>query len=136
MGAIFRIYTSYEPLRVFSIVGFVLGFLALGAWAPFLWDWWVNGDRNGHLQSLLLGGILLVASIQVFVLGFMADAIAANRVVTQRTLERVRRIELQLGVPPSHYLPGRRAAAEDDGPGEGSGETHNGAAADTTHVDA
>jgi glycosyltransferase involved in cell wall biosynthesis len=130
MGAMFRIYTSYEPLRVFSVVGFVLGSLAALAWAPFMWDWLVNGDRNGHLQSLLLGGVLFVAAIQVFVLGFMADAIAANRVVTQRTLERVRRIELQVGVPPSHYVPGRRAVAEDEG------ETHNGAAADIPHVDA
>jgi glycosyltransferase involved in cell wall biosynthesis len=114
MGAIFRIYTSYEPLRVFSMVGFVLGILSLGAWAPFVWDWLVNGDRSGHLQSLLLGGILLVASIQVFVLGFMADAIAAHRTITQRTLERVRRIELQVGVPPSHYVPGRRRTADDE----------------------
>ena len=27
----------------------------------------------------------------------------------QRTFERVRRIELELGVPPSHYEPGARA---------------------------
>jgi len=114
MGAIFRIYTSYEPLRVFSMVGIILGLLSLGAWAPFVWDWLVNGDRSGHLQSLLLGGILLVASIQVFVLGFMADAIAAHRTITQRTLERVRRIELQVGVPPSHYVAGRQLASDDD----------------------
>jgi len=29
---------------------------------------------------------------------------ASHRVVSQRTLERVRRIELVLGVPPSHYV--------------------------------
>ena len=52
------------------------------------------------------GGVLLVAAGQVFALGVLADLIASHRVVTQRTLERVRRIELELGVAPSHYEPG------------------------------
>jgi hypothetical protein len=49
----------------------------------------------------------MMAAVQVFVLGVLADAIASHRIVSQRTLERVRRIELELGVPPSHYQPGR-----------------------------
>lgn len=104
MVAIFRIYTGYEPLRVFTAMGIALLLLSLGAWSPFLWDWIVNGDRAGHLQSIVLGGVLVVAAVQVLVLGVIADLIAAHRIVTQRTLERVRRIELELGVPPSHYL--------------------------------
>ena len=42
--------------------------------------------------------------MQIFALGVLADLIAAHRVVSQRTLERVRRIELALGVAPSHYV--------------------------------
>jgi glycosyltransferase involved in cell wall biosynthesis len=117
MLAIFRIYTSYEPLRVFSTIAAVLVGLAFVSWLPFLWDWVVHSDRSGHLQSIVLGGVLLVAALQVFVLGVLADAIAAHRVVTQRTLERVRRVELELGVPPSHYVPGHgpeRAASTTD----------------------
>jgi hypothetical protein len=37
-------------------------------------------------------------------LGVLADLLASHRVVSQRTLERVRRIELELGIPPSHYV--------------------------------
>jgi hypothetical protein len=107
MGAIFRIYTSYEPLKVFSSLAALLVLGSLASWTPFVWDWVMNGRQDGHIQSLVLGGVLFVAAIQVFALGVMADAIAAHRVVTQRTLERVRRIELQVGVPPSHYVPGR-----------------------------
>jgi glycosyltransferase involved in cell wall biosynthesis len=106
MLAIFRIYTGYEPLQVFSLLAAILALGAMAAWGPFLWDWVVHGDRSGHLQSIVLGGVLLVAAVQVFALGVLADLIATQRVVTQRTLERVRRIELELGVPPSHYLPG------------------------------
>ena len=36
-----------------------------GAWSPFLWDWVVHGDRGGHLQSIVLGGVLFVAAVQV-----------------------------------------------------------------------
>jgi hypothetical protein len=112
VGAIFRIYTGYEPLRVFSTLAAVLAFFAVAAWVPFLYDWLRYGDRAGHLQSLVLGGVLFMAAIQVFALGVIADAISASRTVTQRTLERVRRIELQLGVPPSHYIAGRKGGGD------------------------
>jgi glycosyltransferase involved in cell wall biosynthesis len=101
--AIFRIYTGYEPLRMFSILAAILFTLSVIAWTPFLWDWLVQGNRTGHVQSIVLGGVLLVAAVQAFALGVIADLIATHRTVSQRTLERVRRIELELGVPPSHY---------------------------------
>jgi hypothetical protein len=106
MLAIFRIYTSWEPLFVFSALAGLLLLAAFTAWSPFLWDWLVNGDRGGHLQSIVLGGVLFMAAVQVFVLGVLADLVAAHRAVSQRTLERVRRIELEIGVGPSHYEPG------------------------------
>jgi hypothetical protein len=123
--AIFRIYAGYEPLQVFTVVAVLLLVCSLAAWSPFLYDWIANGNRGGHLQSIVLGGVLFVAAIQVFALGVLADLISAHRVVTQRTLERVRRIELQLGVPPSHYLPGRGGdlAGSDPGPSSTSGAT-------------
>lgn len=102
---IFRIYTGYEPLFVFSLMAFAVFLCSLVAWSPFLWDWIVNGDRRGHLQSVMLGGVLLVAAVQLFALGVIADLISAHRAVTQRALERVRRIELHLGIEPSHYVP-------------------------------
>ena len=103
MVAIFRIYTSWEPLAVFTTMSLFLLLGAFAAFVPFLWDWLVNGDRSGHLQSILLGGVLFIAAVQIFALGVIADLVAAHRFVSQRTLERVRRIELAVGVQPSHY---------------------------------
>ena len=117
--AIFRIYTGYEPLRVFSVIASLLAVGAVVAWGPFLWDWLVHGDRAGHLQSIILGGVLAMAAVQVFALGVLADAIASHRIVSQRTLERVRRIELELGVPPSHYEPAAPAPAPAEAPARG-----------------
>ncbi len=108
--AVFRAYVLYEPLRVFTIVAAVLGLAALAAWTPFLLDWILHGDRTGHIQSLILGAVLALSAVQTFGLGVVGDAIAGQRVIAQRTFERVRRLELEAGIEPSHYEP----AAEPD----------------------
>jgi hypothetical protein len=67
------------------------------------------GDSHaarGHIQSLIAGAVLFIAAMLLASLGVLGDLLAAQRTLSQRTLERVRRIELQLGVEPSHYEPG------------------------------
>jgi glycosyltransferase involved in cell wall biosynthesis len=103
--AIFRAYVRHEPLRVFLVASAIFAALALAAWSPFLIDWIANGDRSGHLQSLIAGAVLALASVQMFALGIIGDALAAQRVIAQRVYERVRRLELEAGVAPSHYEP-------------------------------
>jgi glycosyltransferase involved in cell wall biosynthesis len=101
--SILRIYARYEPLRVFSSAGLVVALLALAAWMPFLLDWILNGDSDGHIQSLILGAVLFIAALQLFALGVIGDLLAGQRVMTQRVFERVRRVELALDVEPAHY---------------------------------
>ena len=101
--AILRIYARYEPLRAFAAVGAVVLLLAFAAWMPFLLDWIFNGDSDGHVQSLILGAVLFISAVQLFALGVIGDLLAGQRVMTQRVFERVRRVELALGVEPSHY---------------------------------
>jgi glycosyltransferase involved in cell wall biosynthesis len=100
---ILRIYARYQPFRVFTIAAIVVGLLALAAWTPFLADWILNGDRHGHIQSLILGAVLFIVAVQLVGLGVIGDLLAGQRVMTQRVFERVRRVELKLGVEPSHY---------------------------------
>jgi glycosyltransferase involved in cell wall biosynthesis len=104
--AILRIYARYEPLRAFLVAALVVLVLALAAWMPFLLDWILNGDSSGHVQSLILGAVLFIAAVQLFALGVIGDLLASQRVMTQRVFERVRRVELALGVEPSHYEAG------------------------------
>ncbi len=104
--SILRIYARYEPLRVFASAGLLVAILALAAWMPFLLDWIFNGDSAGHIQSLILGAVLFIAAVQLVALGVIGDLLASQRVMTQRVFERVRRVELALEVPPSHYEPG------------------------------
>ncbi len=101
----------YEPLRVFMILAALFALLAIGAWSPFLFDWIVNGDQSGHVQSLILGAVLMLAAVQMFALGIIGDSLAGQRAIAQRVYERVRRLELEAGIRPSHYERGDRDVA-------------------------
>jgi glycosyltransferase involved in cell wall biosynthesis len=103
--SIFRIYAQYEPLRVFWSLALLIGLVSLGVWIRFAVAY-VEGNGKGHVQSLILGAVLFIAAVVLWALGVIGDLLAAQRVMTQRTFERVRRIELELGVAPSHYEPG------------------------------
>ena len=109
--AVFRAYVLYEPLRVFTIVACLFGAAALIAFTPFMLDWILHGDRTGHVQSLILGAVLALIAVQMFALGVVGDAIAGQRVIAQRTFERVRRLELEAGIEPSHYEAGAAGQA-------------------------
>jgi len=104
--SIFRIYSQYEPLRVFMTAAAVIGLIALVVWARFAYFYVVEDEGKGHVQSLILGAVLFNAAMVLAALGVMGDLMSAQRTMIQRTFERVRRIELQLGVAPSHYEPG------------------------------
>ncbi len=103
--AIFRIYSQYEPLRIFWSMAAVIGLLAIIVWARYLY-FYIDGGGAGHVQSLILGAVLFNAALLLGALGVLGDLMQANRVMQQRVFERVRRIELQLEIPPSHYEPG------------------------------
>ena len=104
-GSIFRIYSMYEPLRVFLIAAAVVAVPAAVIWVRFLY-FFFSGEGGGHIQSLILGSTLFLVAVQFVALGVLGDILAGSRVLQQRILERVRRVELQLGVEPSHYEPG------------------------------
>ncbi|MGI8844634.1 MAG: glycosyltransferase family 2 protein [Thermoleophilaceae bacterium] len=120
--AIFRVYSLYEPLRVFMIAAAIVAAPATVIWARFLYFFFA-GEGQGHVQSLILGSTLLIIAVQLVALGVVADILAASRSLQARTLERVRRVELTLGVEPSHYEPaeagGRATTGAESGPATG-----------------
>jgi glycosyltransferase involved in cell wall biosynthesis len=122
--SIFRIYSQYEPLRVFWGAATILTLAALTTWTRFL-ILYAQGHGNGHVQSIVLGAVLIIAAMLLAALGVIGDLLAAQRLLNQRTYEHIRRIELKLGIPPSHYQPG-------PGPGPGP-NSRRGPAADEDH---
>jgi len=113
---IFRVWAQYEPLKLFWTGALILGIPALALFIRFLVLFIVHGGKAGHVQSLIFGAVLFFGAMLLLALGVIGDLLDAQRTLSQRTFERVRRIELQLGVEPSHYEPGAPA----DMPGEPS----------------
>ena len=103
-----RVFAAYEPLRFFGAFALLLWVAAAAAFSPFVYDWLVNGDSSGHLQSIVVGAIFSLAGIQVLAMAIVADLVASHRMLSQRILEKVRRLELEAGVQPPHYVAGDR----------------------------
>jgi glycosyltransferase involved in cell wall biosynthesis len=120
--SIFRIYALYEPLKVFMTAAGLVGLVAAIVWGRFF-VFWVTGDGAGHVQSLILGAVLFNAAMLLVALGVIGDLISGQRITLQRVFERVRRIELELNVPPSHYEPGARPTGQEATTGAHAG-TH------------
>ena len=88
-----RMYTMYQPLRVFFYIGSALIFFALIPSVRFL-IYYFMGQGEGHIQSLILAAILFVVGFQVLVMGLVADVISFNRRLIEETLQRVKQMEL------------------------------------------
>ncbi|MCV2875543.1 glycosyltransferase family 2 protein [Rhodobacteraceae bacterium XHP0102] len=82
---IVRIFVIYRPFRFFGTIGavvFAAGFL-LGL--RFVW-YYMAGEGDGHVQSLILAALLMGMGFQTILVAFVADLLAANR----KLLEDVR----------------------------------------------
>ncbi|MDD3798474.1 MAG: glycosyltransferase family 2 protein [Novosphingobium sp.] len=87
-----RAYTTYNPLRAFVGAGMAIALVGILPILRFL-AYFLMGEGNGHIQSLVIGGALLVLGTLIAVLGVLADLIAANRKLIEANLTRLRQIE-------------------------------------------
>ena len=101
MATMIRSFTMYRPLRVFLYIGLLL---ILGGLIPsvrFL-IYYIAGQSDGHIQSLILAAVLFITGFQVLMIGLVADIISLNRRLIEETLYRVKRIELDHLIPPTN----------------------------------
>jgi glycosyltransferase involved in cell wall biosynthesis len=119
--SIFRIYALYEPLRVFLAAAAFFALIGAVIWARFLYFFLFSDEPGQHIQSLILGATLFIVAVQLAALGVVGDILAGSRLLQQRMLERVRRVELHLGVEPSHYEPGARDTGQEPTTGARAG---------------
>jgi glycosyltransferase involved in cell wall biosynthesis len=93
-ATIVRIYSMYEPLKVFTYIGtalFLIGFLVS---LRFVFDYLKNGGF-GHIQSLIFSAVLMIVGFQVVLIGLLADVISGTRKLLEDLLYRVRSMELR-----------------------------------------
>jgi len=75
---IVRIFIIYRPFSFFGSIGALFFGTGLLIGARFLWLY-LSGEGEGHIQSLILAGALLVMGFQTLLVAFLADLMAANR---------------------------------------------------------
>lgn len=96
-GAIIRSYVLYQPLRTFL----TLGAVSFGAGAILILRFlityfFLDPGSSRHVQSVSLGGALLVAGIILTIFGFLGDALRASRKLTEESLIHLRDVH-QIG---------------------------------------
>ena len=92
IATIFRIYTVYEPLKIFIIIGGIIFSFGLLISFRFL-CFYFSGNASGHVQSLILAAVLFIIGFQTIILGLIADLIGANRNLIESILYRVKKLE-------------------------------------------
>ena len=89
-AAIVRAYIMYKPYVIFgwsAAVFAILGLVPFVRYAALV----AFGEGGGHLQSLILGAVLLIVSFLCVMLGVVADLIRTNRILIEANLEHTKR---------------------------------------------
>ena len=92
---ILRAFMWYKPLYCFNLVAAVPTLIGLGVTIRFL-IFYFTGRGSGHIQSLILACTLLIIGFITFVIGLLADVIAANRKILEDTQYHVKKMEYDL----------------------------------------
>jgi glycosyltransferase involved in cell wall biosynthesis len=91
-AAIVRSYIMYRPHLIFISLGSLLlisGLLPFVRYAAL----YFTGNRGDHIQSLLLGSVLIFSSMIAFALTVIADLTHTNRTLQEDALERIKRMQ-------------------------------------------
>jgi hypothetical protein len=82
----------YHPYVVFGTLGITLLVLGLVPFVRYGILQLLDIPGRGHLQSLILGSILLIGAFLCLVLNIIADLIRINRVLIEDNLEHTKRM--------------------------------------------
>lgn len=88
---IIRAYYMYKPYMIFGTLSVGLFILGCIPFARFIFFSLEDGTTRGHIQSLLVGSLLMIASFLCLVLNIIADLIRINRILIEDQLEQTKR---------------------------------------------
>ncbi len=98
-----RMFVVYRPLTVFMWMGALVGGVGLALGLRFV-IFFLMGQGDGHVQSVILSALLMGAGLLLAVVALLADLISVNRRLLEKTNWRLARLEAavrsqpQLGV--------------------------------------
>jgi glycosyltransferase involved in cell wall biosynthesis len=89
---ILRTYATYQPLKVFSLIGGLL--MLIGAIPILRWFiFYLSGAGSGQLQSLILGSTFVIIGCVAFLFAILADLQARNRMLLEQLRKQLQRLE-------------------------------------------
>ncbi len=91
---IIRIYTHYEPLKIFFYIGSIVFGAGVIIGLRFLY-YYIFGNSQGHIQSLILAAVLLIVGFQIYLIGLVSDLIFGNRKILEEILYRQKQFDLE-----------------------------------------
>lgn len=94
MLTIMRAFMMYKPLKWFMGIGMIPFLIGIGVGIRFLFYYFTDNGA-GHIQSLILASTLMLIGFQTFVIGLLADIIAANRKIMEDIQYRVRKLDYE-----------------------------------------
>jgi glycosyltransferase involved in cell wall biosynthesis len=90
-AAIIRAYIMYKPYVIFSALAVLFGVLGLTPFVRFA-VLQLQDKPGSHLQSLLVGAILMIMSFLSIIIGIISDLIRTNRMLIEDTLEHTKKM--------------------------------------------
>ena len=86
---IVRIFIVYQPFKFFIAIAIILLVLGFGLGLRFLYYWYI-GEGGGHIQSVILSGILVGMGFQTALIAFVSDLLAVNRKLLEQIKNEVK----------------------------------------------
>lgn len=96
MLTILRAYMMYKPLKCFTYLAIPPVVFGVAIGVRFL-IYYVQGTGSGHVQSLILACTMVIIGFLTFMIGLLADVLAANRKILQETQYQVRKTAYKKG---------------------------------------
>ena len=84
----------YRPFRFFISIAGILGLAGLILIARFLF-YFILGNGNGHVQSLIFASIFMISAIQMSIIAVIGDLLSINRKLMEDVQTRIKKLELR-----------------------------------------
>ncbi len=87
---IIRIFIVYRPFLFFMTIGSLLLLMGLLLGGRFLF-YYLTGNGEGHIQSVILAGIFMVMGFQTMLVAVLSDLLSVNRKLLEDIMFRIKK---------------------------------------------
>ena len=93
MKTTIRMFIVYRPFRFFITIASMLGFAGIALVIRFLY-FYLQGNGNGHIQSLIFAAVFLISAVQIGIIAILGDLLSINRKLIEDVQTRLKKLEL------------------------------------------